>query len=173
MEFRNLGTPNTKTMTEFGLVGFQRETQHQTLNQEVLLLLASSRVLHSRDICNDPLKLWEKKTFLRNTSSYALLWGEWNSASCVCACVLSHVRLFVTPWTGARQAPLSMGFSRQEYWSGLPFPPPGDLPDPAIETRVSCIGRWILHHGAPWEANPRQMSLSFLTHSTHVLTTSS
>ena len=46
---------------------------------------------------------------------------------------LSRVRLFVTPWTITYQAPLSMGFSRQEYWSGLPFPPPGDLPDPAIE----------------------------------------
>ena len=43
--------------------------------------------------------------------------------------VLSHVRLFETPWTIARQAPLSTGFSRQEYWSGLPCPPPGDLPD--------------------------------------------
>ena len=40
-----------------------------------------------------------------------------------------------TPWTAARQAPLSMGFSRQEYWSGLPYPPPGDLPDPRIEPR--------------------------------------
>ena len=39
----------------------------------------------------------------------------------------------VTPWTVARQAPLSMGFSRQEYWSGLPFPSPGDLPDPGIK----------------------------------------
>ena len=39
----------------------------------------------------------------------------------------------VTPWTVARQAPLSVGFSRQEYWSGLPFPYPGDLPDPGIE----------------------------------------
>ena len=38
-----------------------------------------------------------------------------------------------TPWTVARQAPLSVGFPRQEYWSGLPFPPPGDLPDPGIE----------------------------------------
>ena len=46
---------------------------------------------------------------------------------------LSHVRLFVTPWTTAHQAPLSMGFSRQEYWSGWPCPPPGDLPDPGIE----------------------------------------
>ena len=41
----------------------------------------------------------------------------------------------MTPWTVAHQAPLSMGFSRQEYWSGLPFPSPGDLPDPGIEPR--------------------------------------
>ena len=45
---------------------------------------------------------------------------------------LSHVRLFATPWT-AYQAPLSMGFSRQECWSGFPFPSPRDLPDPGIE----------------------------------------
>ena len=47
--------------------------------------------------------------------------------------MLSHVRLFVTPWTVALQAPLSMGFSRQEYWSGFPCPPSGNLPDPGIE----------------------------------------
>ena len=47
--------------------------------------------------------------------------------------ILSRVRLFATPWTEAYQAPLSMGFSRQERWSGLPFPSPGDLPDPGIE----------------------------------------
>ena len=47
--------------------------------------------------------------------------------------MLSHVQLFATPWTVARLAPLSMGFSKQEYCSGLPFPPPGDLPDPGIE----------------------------------------
>ena len=46
---------------------------------------------------------------------------------------LSRVRLFSTPWTVAYQAPLSMEFSRQEYWSGWPFPSPGDLPDPGIE----------------------------------------
>ena len=48
---------------------------------------------------------------------------------------LSHVRLFATPWTIAHQAPPSMGFSRQEYWSGLPFPSPEDLPNPGIEPR--------------------------------------
>ena len=52
------------------------------------------------------------------------------------ACTLSRfhcVQLCVTSWTVALQAPLSMGFSRQEYWSGLPCPPPGDLPDPGIK----------------------------------------
>ena len=51
----------------------------------------------------------------------------------MCAWLLSHVQLFATLWTVACQAPLSMGFSRQEYWSGLPFPPPGDLPDLTLE----------------------------------------
>ena len=46
---------------------------------------------------------------------------------------LSRVRLFAIPWTVAHQAPQSMGFSRHEYWSGLPFPSPGDLPDPGIK----------------------------------------
>ena len=45
----------------------------------------------------------------------------------------SHVQLFVTPWTTAHQAPLSMGFSKQEYWSGFPCPPPGGLPNPGIK----------------------------------------
>ena len=46
--------------------------------------------------------------------------------------VLSHIRLFATPWTVACQAPLSMEFSKQEYWSGLPCLPPGDLPNPGL-----------------------------------------
>ena len=52
---------------------------------------------------------------------------------CACVYVLSHVLLFETAWTVACEASLSMGFSRQEYWSGLPFPPPGDLSDPGTE----------------------------------------
>ena len=51
----------------------------------------------------------------------------------------SRVRLFVTPWTVAYQAPLSVGFSRQEYWSGSPFPSPGDLSDPGIEPRSPAL----------------------------------
>ena len=52
---------------------------------------------------------------------------------------LSHVRLFETPWIVACQAPLFMGFSKLEYWSGLPFPSPGDLPDPGIEPRSPAL----------------------------------
>ena len=51
----------------------------------------------------------------------------------------SLIRLFVTPWTVAHQDPLSMGFSRQVYWSGLLFPSPGDLPDPGIEPRSPTL----------------------------------
>ena len=59
-------------------------------------------------------------------------------------CVLSHFSplwLFATLWTVVHQPPPSMGFSRQEYWIGLPFPSPGDLPDPGVEGLLSCIGR--------------------------------
>ena len=58
---------------------------------------------------------------------------------CVCACVsrFSHVQLFATLWTIASQAPLSMRFSKQEYWSGLPCPSPEDLPDPGIKPALA------------------------------------
>ena len=75
---------------------------------------------------------------------------------CVYVCVHAHthivfscIRLFGTTWIAARQALLSMRFSRQEYWSGFLCAPPEDLPDPGIEPTsliVSCIGRWVLYH---------------------------
>ena len=55
-------------------------------------------------------------------------------------------------WSVAHQAPLSVEFSRQEYWSGSSFPAPGNLPHPGIEPRVSCIGRQVLYHCVTWEA---------------------
>ena len=77
---------------------------------------------------------------------------------CMCVCMLSHlsrVQLFVTPWTVAFQAPLSMGFSRQEYWSGFPYPPPGDLPDlgdePTSLTTTALAGR-VFPASTTWEA---------------------
>ena len=64
-------------------------------------------------------------------------------------CVLIHFVFFVTPWTVAHQAPLSMGFSRQEYWSGLPCPSPGDLPNqgikpgsPALQVDSLLLSHW-------------------------------
>ena len=72
---------------------------------------------------------------------------------CVCAQSLSHVQLFVTPWTLASQASLSLEFSRQEYRSGLPFPTPEESFRPRDRARISCIsciGRQILYHC--WEA---------------------
>ena len=60
-------------------------------------------------------------------------------------CLVTHSCLtFVTSWTVACQTPLSMGFSRQEHWSGLPFPAPRNLPNPGIEP--ASPGRWILYH---------------------------
>ena len=73
-------------------------------------------------------------------------------------CVLSrfsHVRVFATPWVVARRAPLSMGFSNQEYWSGFPCPSPGDLPNPGIEPTFlmfpALAGRFFTTC-ATWEA---------------------
>ena len=62
---------------------------------------------------------------------------------------LSRVRLFATPWTVTYQAPPSMGFSRQEYWSGLPFPSAGDLPDPGIEAGSPALQADALTSEAP------------------------
>ena len=84
----------------------------------------------------------------------------------------SRVLLFATPWTVARQAPLSMGFSRQEYWSGLPSPIPGDLPDPGIELKSPALAGGFfttsatLYSAVKWyrqnwsQAGPRIIALS-------------
>ena len=69
---------------------------------------------------------------------------------CVCTCVLSHVCLFVTPWAAVCQTLLSMEFSRQEYWSGLPFPSPEDLPDPGTEPSSLGFSAPFLS-GAHWK----------------------
>ena len=68
--------------------------------------------------------------------THAYIYAHTHTHIYVCVCVLSHfscVRLFATLWTVAHQAPLSIGFSRQEYWSGLPCSPPEDLSNPGIE----------------------------------------
>ena len=74
---------------------------------------------------------------------------------CVMLSCFSRVQLFATPWIVTRQAPLSMGFSRQECWSGLPFPSPGDLPYPRIESEslmAPALAAGFFTTSATWEA---------------------
>ena len=70
---------------------------------------------------------------LKKVKLLSLSKGHRNLSAQCFICMLSHVQFFATPWTITPLASLSMGFFRQEYWSGLPFPPPGDLPNPGIE----------------------------------------
>ena len=89
---------------------------------------------------------------------WSLAWPLGQIFGQICACVLSCfscVRLFTTLWTVAHQAPLSMGFCRQEEWSGLPCPPPGDLPDPGIELmslKSPALAGRFFSTSATWEA---------------------
>ena len=90
----------------------------------------------------NPKPVWETLLYrpLSPPQSSPRKWSS--SPKVVTACKvksLSRVQLLATPWTVAHQAPPSMGFSRQEYWSGLPFPAPGDLPDPGIEPRFPAL----------------------------------
>ena len=71
-------------------------------------------------------------------------------------CRLSRVRLFATPWAVARQALLSMGFPRQEYWSGLPFHPPGDVPDPGTEPTSPALAGRFFTTSATWETGSQR-----------------
>ena len=91
----------------------------------------------------------------------------------ICVKSLSCVRLFATLWTGARQAPLSRGFSRQEYWSGLPFPSPGDLPNPGIEPG-SAVCRQTLyplsHQGSHLQNKSHLLIYSFMEGTQYVHT---
>ena len=78
-------------------------------------------------------------------SAYEIFTVLYHSLVFVVVQSLSHVQLFATPWTIACQAPLSMGFPRQEYWSGLSFPTLGDLPDPKIKPMSPALaGRFFI-----------------------------
>ena len=86
---------------------------------------------------------------------YNLVKEDLGLSACVCAKSFSHVWLFATLWTVAHQASLSIGFSKQEYWSGLSCPSPGDLPDPEIEAAspksLASAGGFFTASAA-WEA---------------------
>ena len=68
-----------------------------------------------------------------------ILWRKFSNKYCVHAHSLNRVQLFVTPWTVAHQVPLFLVLPRQEYWSELPFPPPGNLPHPGIESESPSL----------------------------------
>ena len=76
--------------------------------------------------------------------------------------LLSHVRLSATPWIVAYQAPPSLGFSEQEYWSGLPFPSPGDLPNPGIEPQSPALWADTLPSKLPGKACLRRKKFKIL-----------
>ena len=104
------------------------------------------------------MKLYLKITMLNKiTTKYSKFSPEFPCKdACVHAKSFRRVHIFVPLWTVACQAPLSMGFSRQEYWSGLPCPPPGDLPDPGIEhispapTVLQVDSLLLSHQGSPY-----------------------
>ena len=83
-------------------------------------------------------------------------------ARCMCTELLSHVQLFVTPWTVSCQAPLFLEFSRQEYWSGLPFPLPGDLPNTGIEPKFPALQTDSLPSQPPGKSSNREIKTSHI-----------
>ena len=140
------------------------------------LLVPASRVLPLPASENCPSKLFFRKQL---GAVGEKLFSPWKNlevfyvdsvaritpTQCLCALSqFSHVRLFATLWTVAQQAPPSMGFFRQEYWSGFPFPPPGDLPDPGIEPvslMSPALAGGFFTTSATWEA-PLTWSIYFL-----------
>ena len=86
---------------------------------------------------------------------------------CLCVCVLSRVQCSTTSWTIAHQAPLSMKFSKQEYLRGLPFFPPGDLPNPGIEPlsfMSPAFAAWLFTTSTTWEAHEMHLMLTPNSH---------
>ena len=99
---------------------------------------------------------WEISSSCSNTSNPGVLTANKPTCSIFCCCCLvaKSCLTLLGPHVPYHQAPLSMGFHRQQYWSGLPFLPPGDLPNPGIEPRSpALVGRWIPYHWAAWEAH--------------------
>ena len=86
---------------------------------------------------------------LDNVNFFSHVSPPWHSphylgrSQLICISCFSCVQLFVTLWTVACQAPLSMGFSRQEYWSGLPYPPTGIFPTQGLNSSLLCLLRWL------------------------------
>ena len=124
-------------------------------------LIAVKYLLRFESVNNKTISL-SYFDFYRNTKTFYVNLESCFSFVYICmACMkscFSHVQLFETQWTVASQAPLSIGFSRQEYWSGLPCPSPGDLPHPQIKSEVA--GRFF-NTSVTWEAIEWHIFASF------------
>ena len=108
--------------------------------------IARNKLLSLRRGCHKGGWVLEDPVITRKALSlFSTLYGH---LSCS-ACTLSHAGLSVTPWIVAHQASLSLGFSRQEYWSGLPSPSSGDLPDPGIEPTSPALAGGLFATGPP------------------------
>ena len=110
-----------------------------------------------------PWSIWEEKNFKINDGRLGTL-SSYTKRHMLVLSHFSHVWLFVTLWTVAHQVPLSMGFSRQEYWNGLPFLPPGDLPDPGIQPHLLCFLHWQADSSPlapPWKPYTKDSTLCF------------
>ena len=125
--------------------GNKNQDLKETFSPIFIVLLCIRAKIWEQSMC---LSMDEgiKKTWYINTHTHT----HTHTHTCMCVCVLSHfsrVWLFVTLQTVVCQAPLSLGFSRQEYWSWLPCPPPRDFPDPGIELTslmsLALIGRFF------------------------------
>ena len=115
-----------------------------------------------------------KPTWISGSSRFTYCWSlAWRILTITLLAyeseVSRHIRFFVTPCTVAHQAPPSMGFSRQEYWSGLPFPSPGDLPDPGIEPRSPALQEDALTSEPPGKWDPKTYFLFSKIHLNQIL----
>ena len=104
---------------------------HQHIHLKIVIILGNYKIHFSGEKYPQGM-IWEASLSTVYIQHRIYLYIHKHSA-------LSHVRFFVIPWTVTRQAPLSMGFSRQEHWSGLPCPSPGNLPNPGIKPRSLAL----------------------------------
>ena len=119
--------PTSSTLAGgFLILSYQRSPCYRPL-QKLTWYSADLSVLHHVWPIPSDVSIMKRRTIICLISPLSPWKGKRKVKS------LSHVQLFATPWTATYQAPLSMGLSRQGYWSGLPFPSPEDLPDPGIE----------------------------------------
>ena len=117
------------------------KTTRESGNNKLLHLLIINTLESFLLFLKGKVQNYSLLTQKKQTSLYVLRYANRYQVYLTCelwAKLLSHVWLFTTLWTIDHQAPLSMGFSRQEYWSGLPCPPPGDLLDPGIKPTFIC-----------------------------------